>query len=107
MSHALTKSELIERVFQKHGSLTNREADTAVNLLLNTIVQSLGQGKRVEIRNFGSFSLRLRKSRMARNPRTGESVPVESKYIPMFKAGAELKEAVNNSFLGEKEKSND
>ena len=103
MSHALTKSELIEHVFQKHGSLTNREAETAVNLILNPVIQSLGKGTRVEIRNFGSFSLRLRQSRMARNPRTGEQVPVEAKYIPMFKAGAELKQAVNESFLEEKD----
>ncbi len=105
MSSALTKSELIERVFAEHGSLTNREADQAVNTILNTIVTALGHGCRVEVRSFGSFSLNLRRARNGRNPRTGESVAVAAKYVPNFKAGIELKKAVNDAYLAEQGKS--
>ncbi len=105
MSRALTKSELIDRVFAEHGSLTNREADEAVNTILNTIISALGHGCRVEIRSFGSFSLNRRRARNGRNPRTGESVAVAAKYVPNFKAGVELKTAVNEAYLAEQEKS--
>ena len=89
---------LVDLVFARNGSLNIREADQAVRLILEMIIDAMGRGKRIEIRNFGSFSLTKRRSRVGRNPRTGESVPVEAKYIPHFKAGAELKNAVNDAF---------
>ena len=97
MSHALTKSELIDHIAAECGSLNSKEAEVAVNTVLQTIVQALAEGRRVEIRGFGSFSLNKRAARMGRNPRTGASVAVEEKYVPKFKAGADLRAAVDES----------
>ena len=102
-AQSLTKSELIERVFAAHGSLTNKEAEEAVKLILGTIITALHNGSRIEVRNFGSFSIKQRRARTGRNPRSGEKVEVEAKYIPVFKAGAELKQLVNDAYLKEKE----
>jgi len=90
---ALTKSELIDRVFASHGSLTNREAEDAVNEILKTIITAMSNGVRVEIRGFGSFSLKYRAARKGRNPRTGET----AKYVPHFRAGKEVRDAMNAS----------
>lgn len=100
MSHALTKSELIDHIAAECGSLNSKEAETAVNTVLQTIVNALAEGRRVEIRGFGSFSLNKRAARVGRNPRTGESVQVEEKYVPKFKAGADLRAAVDESRHG-------
>ena len=89
---ALTKSELIDRVF-----LTNREAEDAVNEILKTIITAMSNGVRVEIRGFGSFSLKYRAARKGRNPRTGETVEVSAKYVPHFRAGKEVRDAMNAS----------
>lgn len=94
---ALTKSELIDRVFASHGSLTNREAEDAVNEILKTIIMAMSNGVRVEIRGFGSFSLKYRAARKGRNPRTGETVEVSAKYVPHFRAGKEVRDAMNAS----------
>ena len=100
MSHALTKSELIDHIAAECGSLNSKEAETAVNTVLQTIVNALAEGRRVEIRGFGSFSLNKRAARVGRNPRTGEAVQVEEKYVPKFKAGADLRAAVDESRHG-------
>ena len=92
---ALTKSELIDRTFERHSFISNSEADIAVNEVLRTIVNAMGRGVRVEIRGFGSFSLKYRAARMGRNPKTGESVSVPAKFVPHFRAGKEVREALN------------
>ncbi len=94
---ALTKSELIDRVFENHGSLTNREAEVAVTEILRTIIAAMSNGARVEVRGFGSFSLKYRAARKGRNPRTGETVEVSAKYVPHFRAGKEVRDALNAS----------
>lgn len=100
MSDTLTKSELIDHVAAECGSLNCKEAEIAVNTILQTIAQALAKGCRVEIRGFGSFSLTKRGARIGRNPRTGEAVQVEEKYVPKFKAGTELRVAVDESRCG-------
>ena len=100
MSRALTKSELIDHIAAECGSLNAREAETAVNTILQHIIKALAEGRRVEIRGFGSFSLIKHAARVGRNPRTGESVQVEEKYVPKFKAGADLRVAVDESRHG-------
>ena len=87
---ALTKSELISRVFERHPGLTNRDADMAVNEVLRTMVSAMSHGVRVEIRGFGSYSLKFREDREGRNPRTGQTV-----YVPYFRAGKEIREQLN------------
>ncbi len=94
---ALTKSELIDRVFARLTNITNREADIAVNEVLRTTIAALGRGVRVEIRGFGSFSVKHRNARKGRNPRTGETVEVPEKFVPYFRAGKEIRDALNNS----------
>ena len=90
----MTKAELIEEV-AKVASLTKKETELIVNTVFDNITDALGKGDKVELRGFGSFRLRSRKSRTGRNPKTGEKVEVPSKKIPYFKPGKELKELIN------------
>ncbi len=92
---ALTKSELITRIFERHPSLTSRDADMAVNEVLRAMVSALSHGVRVEVRGFGSFSLKYRAAREGRNPRTGAPVSVPAKFVPHFRAGKEIREQLN------------
>src|SRR5207248_6892255 len=92
----MTKAELgdeVARVVQ----LTKKQAETIVNIVFDSIVESLRSGQKIELRGFGSFRLRNRKSRTGRNPKTGEKVEVPSKKIPYFKPGKELKELINRA----------
>lgn len=91
----MKKSELVERLASKNPNFTIPEMDMAVRVILDGIGDALAQGQRVEIRGFGSFSVRHLKSRQGRNPKTGESIDVESKYKLHFKPGKELRERVN------------
>lgn len=95
----MTKAELVDEV-AKVVQLTKKQAETIVNIVFDSIVDSLRAGEKIELRGFGSFRLRSRKSRTGRNPKTGEKVEVPSKKIPYFKPGKELKELINKS-LGE------
>lgn len=77
--------------------LPEQNVADSVNLLLDTLSESLGNGERIEIRGFGSFDLHYRKPRNAHNPRTGEKVITAAKYSPHFKPGKELRELVDNA----------
>jgi len=90
----MTKAELVDEVARVVG-LTKKQAETIVNIVFDSIVDSLRAGQKIELRGFGSFRLRSRKSRTGRNPKTGEKVEVPSKKIPYFKPGKELKELIN------------
>jgi integration host factor subunit beta len=94
---ALTKSELIERIVAKQALLSAKDVELAVKTMVEQMSESLSTGERIEIRGFGSFSLHFREPRVGRNPKTGESVTLEGKYVPHFKPGKELKERVNES----------
>ena len=91
----MVKSELIKHIAGKIPSLNDKDVELAINQILDCITASLCDGKRLEIRGFGSFSLHHRPPRKARNPRTGEPVITESKYLPHFKPGKELRERIN------------
>jgi integration host factor subunit beta len=95
----MTKAELVDEV-ARVVQLTKKQAETIVNIVFDSIVDSLRAGQKIELRGFGSFRLRSRKSRTGRNPKTGEKVEVPSKKIPYFKPGKELKELINTT-LGE------
>ena len=95
----MTKAELVDEV-ARVVQLTKKQAETIVNIVFDSIVDSLRSGQKIELRGFGSFRLRSRKSRTGRNPKTGEKVEVPSKKIPYFKPGKELKELINKA-LGE------
>jgi integration host factor subunit beta len=92
----MTKAELVDEV-ARVVQLTKKQAETIVNIVFDSIVESLRAGEKIELRGFGSFRLRSRKSRTGRNPKTGEKVEVPSKKIPYFKPGKELKELINKS----------
>ena len=92
----MTKSELIEAITTR-GELTKARAELVVSCVFDTMTQALQRGEGIEIRGFGSFTVRPYKSYTGRNPRTGQAVEVPSKRLPFFKVGKELREIVNNS----------
>jgi integration host factor subunit beta len=92
----MTKSELVEAISAR-GELTKARAELVVNCIFDAMVHALQAGEGIEIRGFGSFSVRPYKPYAGRNPRTGEPVPVPAKRLPFFKVGKELRELVNGS----------
>jgi integration host factor subunit beta len=92
----MTKSELIERLSSKQSQLAYRDVELAVKTMLEQMALTLANGERIEIRGFGSFSLHYRPPRIGRNPKTGETVALDSKYVPHFKPGKELRDRVND-----------
>ena len=92
----ITRSELIDALFEKQPHLAHRDVELAVKTVLEKMGSAFEVGERIEIRGFGSFSLHYRASRIGRNPKTGDSVHVEDKFSPHFKPGKELKERVNS-----------
>ena len=93
----MTKSELIARLAELNPSLYHRDLEQLVNTVFDTITEALENGDRVELRGFGAFSLRERKARVGRNPRTGQAVDVDAKTIPFFKMGKGMRERLNKS----------
>jgi len=91
----MTKSELIEKVVQEHAVLNMKVSEILVNEVFDSIEDALRTGDKVEIRGFGSFTIRERTGREARNPKSGEVVSIPAKKTPFFKTGKELKERVN------------
>ena len=91
----MTKSELIERLAMKYPDVQGKELESAVKELLEQMAQTLQRGDRIEIRGFGSFSLHYRAPRVGRNPKTGETVNLNGKHVPHFKAGKELRDRVD------------
>ncbi|MEM7083723.1 MAG: integration host factor subunit beta [Pseudomonadota bacterium] len=91
----MTKSELIEAIARKQKHLPSKDVELAVKHLLELMSDALAQGKRIEIRGFGSFSLHFRPPRLGRNPKTGEPVALAGKHVPHFKPGKDLRERVN------------
>ncbi len=97
----MTKSELIERIAAEQSQLSAKDVELAVKMILDHMAETLAEGERIEIRGFGSFSLHYRESRLGRNPKTGEKVELEGKFVPHFKPGKELRERVNLSLQAE------
>ncbi len=91
----MIKSELIQKLAERNPHLYQRDVERIVNTILDEIVRAMADGNRVELRGFGAFSVKYRKARIARNPRTGEPVHVGEKKVPFFKTGKELRERLN------------
>ena len=91
----MIKSELVQRLAAANPHLYQRDVENIVNAILDEISGALADGNRVELRGFGAFSVKHRPARTGRNPRTGESVDVEEKWVPFFKTGKELRERLN------------
>jgi len=100
MDTKVTKSELIETLAKNNPQLPQAEVEAAVKSMIEQMSSALSGGERIEIRGFGSFSLHYRPPRVGRNPKTGDSVELSSKYVPHFKPGKELRDRVNLSAEG-------
>ncbi|GAB4354590.1 MAG: integration host factor subunit beta [Immundisolibacter sp.] len=92
----MVRSELIELLAEEIEGLSARDMELAVKLLQEKMIDTLGHGGRIEIRGFGSFSLHYRRPKLARNPKTGEPVPLGERYVVHFKPGKELRQLVDN-----------
>lgn len=92
----MTKSELIDAVAAR-GELTKARAELVVNCVFDTMIEAMRRGEGIEIRGFGSLTVRPYKPYEGRNPRTGQPVEVPAKRLPFFKVGKELRELVNSS----------
>jgi integration host factor subunit beta len=91
----MNRPDLIEKLANRLKEMPVKDIDISTKLILEAIAKALTQGRRAEIRGFGSFSLNHRPSRIGRNPMTGEEVHVPAKYSPHFKPGKELREVVD------------
>ena len=91
----MTKAELVDAV-SRNSDLNKKDAEVIVQTVLDSMVDSLKGGEKVELRGFGSFRLRSRASRQGRNPKTGETVFVPAKRVPYFKPGKDLKALINS-----------
>lgn len=91
----MTKRELIEKLADQVKDLSLKDSEIIVNTIFDAMTEALASGDRIEIRGFGSFQVKSRRSREGRNPRTGDKVQVEAKRVPFFKVGKELKERVD------------
>ena len=100
----MTRSELVKKMREKNPQLRLEQVDRALSLVVDDIVRAVDAGERGELWGFGSFFPRERKSRMSRNPKTGESLAVPAKRIMFFKAGKDLRDRLNGNKKGRKEK---
>ena len=90
----MTKAELVEDVAEA-AELTKKDAERLVEIVFESIIETLNQGEKIELRGFGSFRVRERGARRGRNPKTGDPVSIPAKRVPYFKPGKELKELIN------------
>ncbi|MGI6558535.1 MAG: HU family DNA-binding protein [Limnochordia bacterium] len=89
----MTKADLIDSVAEK-AAITKKDAGRVVDAVFNTIMEALAQGDKVQLVGFGTFEVRHRAARTGRNPQTGETIDIEARNMPVFRAGKALKEAV-------------
>lgn len=91
----MTRSDLVAQVANRNQHLTQKEAEIIVNHIFDSMLDALSKAERIEIRGFGSFSVKQREPRMGRNPKTGETVEIAAKRVPFFRIGKELQEMIN------------
>jgi integration host factor subunit beta len=91
----MTKSDLVQKLSEQVTTLTKKECEAIVDTVFHHMKDALQHGEKIEIRGFGSFTVRVRRAKEGRNPKTGEKVSIPEKRIPFFKVGKELRELVN------------
>lgn len=91
----MIRSELIQKIAEENPHLFQRDVERIVNTIFEEIIEAMARGDRVELRGFGAFSVKRRDARTGRNPRTGQSVDVDEKHVPFFKAGKLLRDRLN------------
>ena len=92
----MNKSDLIIKIMNLNSQINPKEIEKTVDTFFDTIIISLTKSKKVELRGFGSFGVKKREARLARNPKTGSTVAVSAKKISFFKMGQGMKEQLNN-----------
>jgi nucleoid DNA-binding protein len=98
MGKSVTKADIVNKIAEDIG-LTKVETKTVVEGVFQFIIDTVASGERIELRGFGVFNNKARKPRMARNPKTGEEVPLEKRFVPVFKPSPEFTSKVNTSLL--------
>jgi integration host factor subunit beta len=93
----MLKSELIKHIAGQNPHLYERDVEKIVNAVLDEIVSAMARHDRVELRDFGAFSIRIRSARTARNPQSGTTVSVSKKVVPFFKTGKEMRRRLNKT----------
>jgi integration host factor subunit beta len=96
----VTRSDLIAELAASNPHLREADIELIVATVFDQIIEALARGQRVELRGFGAFTVKQRKARNGRNPRTGVAVPVDAKTVPAFKAGRELQHRINRPGWG-------
>ena len=91
----MNKTEFIDQIAEKSG-LTKKDSEAALNATIDAITSALAGGDKVSLVGFGTFEVKERAARMGRNPRTKEEVQIPASKAPVFKAGKQLKDAVNS-----------
>ena len=91
----MTKSELVAGISEKRSDLSKKDIEQVVNTIFDSMRKALVREERIEIRGFGSFTVKHREARTGRNPKTGTPVKIPAKRIPFFTVGKELRERVN------------
>jgi len=92
----MNKSGIINNLAEKQKFLLKKDIEDSVTLIVESLTKALSDGDRVELRGFGSFSIRERNERISRNPKTGKSISVQKKFHPYFRASKNLKKIINN-----------
>ncbi len=92
----MTKSDLIKSLQERFKTYTYQDMYQAVNIIFDSMVEALRKGERIEVRGFGNFTIRERKPRLGRNPKSGAQVELSERRVPFFKTGKELKLMVDN-----------
>ncbi len=92
----MTKADIVDEIAKATG-LTKLETKAVVDGVFASIVNAISSGKRIELRGFGVFKHKTRKPRMARNPKSGELVPLDKRYVPVFKPSPEFLHKVNDA----------
>ncbi len=93
----MTRSELIELISRRYPNLPQQDIELAIKTLLDRLGWALAEGRRIEIRGFGSFSLHYHRPRLGRNPKTGESVALPGRFVPHFKPGKSIRQEIEKS----------
>jgi integration host factor subunit beta len=93
----MTRSELVAEIAAANPHLLLRDVELIVHTIFDELTRAMARGERIELRGFGAFTVKKRDARAGRNPRTGESVAVDEKVVPFFKAGKELRERINKA----------
>jgi integration host factor beta subunit len=91
----MTKNDLIKEVQENLKTYSYKDVTYAVNIIFDSMISAIKRGERIEIRGFGNFTIRERKPRLGRNPKSGAEVKLEKRKVPFFKTGKELREMVN------------